>query len=612
MIGWIGIIMCLFVSSLGALEELPPPQNLRAFSNLDSRVYLAWDPPAPAVLLVELYNDDGVPRGLDPGQPRDILSVRFTPSGACSLRSVKLFMFTPVRPDTIELHIWRDDGTGYPALFVGDLITPRRFVVSASYSWVEFDLSPYRIYLSGEDFHVGIVKVDTSLYYNVLVDGAPSVPPRSFLFSMRDFDFHTIMGDLMVRAVVKPLSAKSLPAAKRVQNFPIGFKSPIPYIPVFCPAILERSALLDYRIYRSTSPGGSFFLVGTTDSLYYDDLDVRNDSTYYYWVSAVYDGGESGYAGPVSATPRAGDGTIYDTLMYDSGVPSFAISWSPGYRMANRFSLPTIQKIVGIDCFIYARGMMRPGIYQIWGDVVDSTPVFILPSVDSVRTTGWHYIDIDRFNVYLSGDFLASINLYDASVAVGALHSSGARFSYDYDFLTRSWSVLPDTIYLIRVITSYSFSTVRVRLYPGWNMVSLPVLPENRSFSAIFPYAVPPAFRYNPITRSYARVDSLVEGEGYFVLSLDERTYEISGIPVRSYDIPVYRGWNMIGALSRPEPLSVSSIVAFPEAILADPRLYYFNTFLRRYESTTDLISGRGYYILSNGDGILRVRMRSE
>lgn len=600
------MLVCLGVYGVDGLN---PPRNIRALSNLNSRVYLAWDAPEPSVSLVEISYDDGIPRGLDPGQPGDIVSVRFSPDGPCTLKQVRIFVFAPLRPDTVEFHIWLDDGTGYPALFVGDIISPIRCTISGSYSWFELDLSSQRIYLNGDDFHIGLVKIDTSFYYNILVDSSPSVPPRSFLFSMRDFDFYPIAGDLMIRAYVKPVSSHLVDGAhKKIRKFRSEFQRFVFPKALKSPILTYPERLRGYNIYRSVDPFSGFYYLAFTESLHYNDMDVRNDSTYYYKVSALYDDGESEYAGPVAATPRGSDGVVYDTLMYDPGVPTFAISWVPNCRIGNRFSFPVLSKLVGVETFVYVRGRIRHGIYRVNDDVVETEAYFVMPSADSARTTGWNYADLERFNIFLSGEFVISVNFEDLALSIGGFYSPGADFSYDFEPERGYWTNLADTVYFIRAITSYSYSTARIRLYPGWNMVSLPVVPANRDFRSLFPFAVPPAFRYNPITRSYVAVDSLVEGEGYFILSFSERLYEINGIPVRSYDLPVRRGWNMIGAISSPDPLPNSSLLALPSMIVSDPRLYYFNTRFRRYESRTNLIAGEGYYIYVNGDGIIRVR----
>ncbi|MGB9561422.1 MAG: hypothetical protein ACPL6C_01270, partial [bacterium] len=146
------------------------------------------------------------------------------------------------------------------------------------------------------------------------------------------------------------------------------------------------------------------------------------------------------------------------------------------------------------------------------------------------------------------------------------------------------------------------------RLYRGWNIVSIPVVPSDKRVSSIFPGAIPPAYIYNPITRRYEATDSLEEGKGYYVLSFNERLYEVEGIPVRTYDLVVSRGWNMIGSVSSPTPVPFSSLTSFPSSIIIDPRAYYFNTRLRRYESRTNFIPGEGYFIYASQSGTIRMR----
>ncbi len=71
--------------------------------------------------------------------------------------------------------------------------------------------------------------------------------------------------------------------------------------------------LLDYYIYKSQDSGGPFLLVDSTDNstVTYSDINVVNGTTYWYYVTANYDEGESPASNTVSATPFDPSG-IYD------------------------------------------------------------------------------------------------------------------------------------------------------------------------------------------------------------------------------------------------------------------------------------------------------------
>jgi fibronectin type 3 domain-containing protein len=60
-----------------------------------------------------------------------------------------------------------------------------------------------------------------------------------------------------------------------------------------------------YRVKRATVSGGPYTLVGSPMTLAFTNTGLANGRTYYYVVTAVNSGGESGSSTEVSATPQA-------------------------------------------------------------------------------------------------------------------------------------------------------------------------------------------------------------------------------------------------------------------------------------------------------------------
>ena len=70
----------------------------------------------------------------------------------------------------------------------------------------------------------------------------------------------------------------------------------------------DRDVLTGFNVYRSMTSGTGYAMIAQTDAdvVTYNDTDVVNGSTYYYVVSAVFDGNnESDYSNEASATPMA-------------------------------------------------------------------------------------------------------------------------------------------------------------------------------------------------------------------------------------------------------------------------------------------------------------------
>lgn len=69
-----------------------------------------------------------------------------------------------------------------------------------------------------------------------------------------------------------------------------------------------------------------------------------------------------------------------------------------------------------------------------------------------------------------------------------------------------------------------------VELQPGWNMVSVPLYPDNPSAAVVFADAEA-VYWWNPVTKSYVYNPDIVPGRGYWVASLSAQTITVSGEP---------------------------------------------------------------------------------
>jgi fibronectin type 3 domain-containing protein len=73
-------------------------------------------------------------------------------------------------------------------------------------------------------------------------------------------------------------------------------------------AILSWQASLgatSYNVYRGTTTGGPYSLVGSAPSSPFTDTGLTNGNPYFYVVTAVNPSGESGFSNEASATPQA-------------------------------------------------------------------------------------------------------------------------------------------------------------------------------------------------------------------------------------------------------------------------------------------------------------------
>jgi len=108
-----------------------------------------------------------------------------------------------------------------------------------------------------------------------------------------------------------------------------------------------------------------------------------------------------------------------------------------------------------------------------------------------------------------------------------------------------SWSADADTMYSFTVsITAEIEFTLELSV--GWNMVSLPVVPDDSSAASILSGV---GF-YQLVTWSgtgYVVASEFEVGKGYWLLVLENVNVTVSGLPADSVSLTLSPGWNMIG-----------------------------------------------------------------
>jgi len=127
-----------------------------------------------------------------------------------------------------------------------------------------------------------------------------------------------------------------------------------------------------------------------------------------------------------------------------------------------------------------------------------------------------------------------------------------------------------------------------VHLSPSWNLISLPLGQSDPLVRAIFPDAVSRAFRY---TNHYEPVDSMTTGCGYWLKSASDDAITLTGSLLLIDTIPVLKGWNLIGSLSRSIP--VDALTTDPAGVLVWPVFGYED----RYVIADSILPGKGYWV---------------
>jgi len=147
------------------------------------------------------------------------------------------------------------------------------------------------------------------------------------------------------------------------------------------------------------------------------------------------------------------------------------------------------------------------------------------------------------------------------------------------------------TILKIDYISKY---TQPVVYNSGWNILSVPLLSENMSTSALFSEAVSPAYYYN---NGYVTADTLRNTKGYWIKFASSGSSDNTGIMYNPPLINLSAGWNLIGPLETSIP--ISSLIVNPHGILISDFFGYNNG----YFIADTLKTGRGYWIKASTVG---------
>ncbi|CAN2046882.1 serine protease [Candidatus Magnetomoraceae bacterium gMMP-1] len=139
----------------------------------------------------------------------------------------------------------------------------------------------------------------------------------------------------------------------------------------------------------------------------------------------------------------------------------------------------------------------------------------------------------------------------------------------------------------VRVIPdSNSIISFEFDLKKGWNLISMPLIPNDCSLSSIFPDA---EVAYEFKDGGYASVNSLEPGKGYWLKIPDDKKYNITGQEFIKYQVDIMNsGWQLMGAvngITTPEVQAGSDIEV----------MYAYSD--GSYNQITEFQPGRGYWV---------------
>jgi len=165
--------------------------------------------------------------------------------------------------------------------------------------------------------------------------------------------------------------------------------------------------------------------------------------------------------------------------------------------------------------------------------------------------------DFNYIEIYLNGTYITNIpapqNYYnatgllpDTSYTLGT-HTVDTAGNVNETWVNDTASTLPT-------------SGTNLNLYNGWNLISIPLMPEDTSITSLLSsingnYSIVWAYnasdtidhwkKYDPVAPFGNDLTSVVPGEGYWIMMTNNDTLPITGTAPESIDLK--NGWNLIG-----------------------------------------------------------------
>jgi hypothetical protein len=174
-------------------------------------------------------------------------------------------------------------------------------------------------------------------------------------------------------------------------------------------------------------------------------------------------------------------------------------------------------------------------------------------------------------------------------------------------------------------IINYSLgenSTFTIHLHEGWNLFSIPLMPENTSldavlkeikdkYIAIYTYEFDWEYRVYAYGRTFGCLREIKPEKGYWIKMKENANLTIHGSILKNPQIFLHPGWNLIGypSLSK-KPLNEVVIQVNPlyTAIYTyeEDWVYKVEAYERWFGNLNEMKPGKGYWIKMKNAGIMK------
>jgi len=126
-------------------------------------------------------------------------------------------------------------------------------------------------------------------------------------------------------------------------------------------------------------------------------------------------------------------------------------------------------------------------------------------------------------------------------------------------------------------------------------MIALPVNPENKSIASLFPSATASYEFYNG---SYKHADIVKPGCGYWLKIPSQKTFYITGTPLKQMSSDYKNGWQMIGGWSYPTKIISRS---------TGEKVSIYEYTGGQYQTVSEVKPGVGYWLKVQDDEVMMI-----
>ncbi|MBI4548291.1 MAG: T9SS type A sorting domain-containing protein [Ignavibacteriae bacterium] len=155
-----------------------------------------------------------------------------------------------------------------------------------------------------------------------------------------------------------------------------------------------------------------------------------------------------------------------------------------------------------------------------------------------------------------------------------------------------------DDIHILGYTTNYDTVAFTISVAQRWNIISLPLRVQDARKNVLFPEAISDAYTFTEID-GYQMEDTLREGIGYWLKFPSVQVVHLTGDVINKDTIDLSAGWNLIGSIS--EPVPVSLITSDPPGLVTSDFFGYEGGYINK----DTIFPGKGYWVKVDQPGRL-------